>query len=176
MGHLTETTLSLEQINAMDRARFTATFGGTFEHSPWVAEQAWEARPFDSAEGLHDAMVAAVHSAPEARQLALLNAHPELAGREARDQALTEASSDEQASAGLHALSADQMAAITENNQAYRAKFGFPFIIAVRGHTAESVIAEMARRIANDRETELETALAQVFRITSIRLDQMQIG
>lgn len=163
-----------DQINCMPPADFVAAFGGVFEHSPWVAEHAAAARPFADLDALHRAMIDAVAQAPRDRQLALLRAHPELAGREAQAGALTDASQSEQSSLGLTALSKDEMATMTRLNAEYRAKFGFPCIIAVRLHkTKESLFAAMAARVASDPETELATALGQVAAITRFRLEKL---
>lgn len=164
---------SLEEINAMSLAAFSDAFGDIYEHSPWIAEKAWEARPFGSAEAVRNAMAEAVRAAPEDRQIALLNAHPELAGREARSGNLTEASSQEQAGAGLVDLSAEELERVASLNRAYREKFGFPFIIAVRNHTKSTILQAMERRLANDRQEELATALEQVFEIARIRLESL---
>lgn len=164
---------SLDEINAMSRDAFSAAFGDIYEHSPWIAETAWEARPFDSVDALRDAMAAAVRAAPGDRQLALLNAHPELAGREARAGSLTAASAQEQAGAGLVDLSPEELTQVAEFNRAYREKFGFPFIIAVRNHTKTTIMQAMERRLGNDRQRELATALEQVFEIARIRLEKL---
>jgi 2-oxo-4-hydroxy-4-carboxy-5-ureidoimidazoline decarboxylase len=157
----------------MDRAQFTTTLGEVFEHSPWVPERAYAARPFADIGQLHAVMVAEVNFASHAEQLALLQAHPELAGREARTGELTAASTAEQSGAGLNALSKDEMARVSRLNADYQQKFGFPFIIAVRKHTKQSILAEFERRLANDADTELATCLEQVFIIARLRLDVM---
>ena len=126
-------------INAMDQAAFVAKFGGIFEKSPWVAEKAWDKKPFASVDDMHAAMVNVVKYAPLPNQLALLQAHPDLAGKEAQAGAMTASSVSEQASAGLNALSKPEMTQISELNAAYKQKFGFPFIIAVRMHTKEGI-------------------------------------
>jgi 2-oxo-4-hydroxy-4-carboxy-5-ureidoimidazoline decarboxylase len=166
-------TLTLEHINAMSPQAFLAALGGVFEHSPWIAEQAFSARPFASVAALHEAMVNAVKRAPRERQLALLNAHPELAGKEAQAGALTSSSTAEQASAGLGALTREQMQTLARWNREYRDKFGLPFIIAVRRHTQASIFREFERRLANDVETELYACLEQVFLITRLRLGDL---
>lgn len=157
----------------MDRQTFVASFGHVFEHSPWVAEAAFDALPADSWQDLHAKMAAVVKGAGEARQLELLNAHPELAGREARDNTLTDDSTKEQESAGLGALSAEEMTRIAAFNRAYAEKFGFPFIIAARHHTKDSILAAMETRLANDAAAEIGETLAQVFAITRMRLEQI---
>ena len=163
----------LAALNNMDRDRFTATLGDVFEHSPWVPERAYEARPFGDVGQLHAVMVAEVKLASRDEQLALLQAHPELAGREAQTGELTAASTAEQSGAGLNALNKDEMARVERFNADYRQKFGFPFIIAVRNHTKGSILAEFERRLANNADTELTTCLDQVFIIARQRLDAM---
>lgn len=169
-------TYTLQQINAMDRATFTRTLGGIFEHSPWIAEAAWARRPFASVAGLHAAMLAELDAGGESAQLALIRAHPELAGKAAVRGELTEESKSEQRGAGLDQCSPEEFARLTELNAAYGAKFGFPFILAVRGHTRESVLANMAARIDNDPAVELRTALEQIARIGELRLNDLIVG
>ena len=165
--------LTLTRVNAMTPQAFVAEFGGVFEHSPWIAELAFAGRPFESVAALHGAMVDAVRGAVRHRQLALLNAHPELAGKEAQIGALTQSSSAEQVSAGLNALNREEMEIIARSNRQYREKFGFPFIIAVRQHTKHSIFSEFQRRLANEADTELAICLDQVFVITRLRLDNL---
>lgn len=165
--------MTLEDINALDRAAFVAALGSVFEHSPWVAERAHAARPFESREALHSAMAAAMYGAPRAEQLALLRAHPELAGRAAIRGLLTADSTEEQAGAGLTQCSADEFARLNELNARYNARFGFPFIIAVKGHDRAGILAEFARRVEHDPAMEFKEALAQVARIARFRLDAL---
>jgi 2-oxo-4-hydroxy-4-carboxy-5-ureidoimidazoline decarboxylase len=164
------------ETNALDRAAFVARFGGVFEHSPWVAERAWAARPFADVAALHEAMARAMRAGSEAEKRALLRAHPELAGREARAGRLTAASAGEQKSAGLDRLAPAEMRRLAELNAAYRAKFGFPFIIAVRARTKDEILAEFARRLARAPAAEFETALGEVETIARIRLERMFEG
>lgn len=164
---------TMRDLDAMPASEFVALLGGIFEHSPWVAEAVVSHRPFHTTDALHAAMVAAVEAAPRERRLALLAAHPELAGREAREGSLTVSSTEEQARAGLDALSAAEMRRIGELNGAYRAKFGFPFIVAVRDHTRTSVFATFERRLSQDVDAEFAEALRQVYRITRLRLDAL---
>jgi 2-oxo-4-hydroxy-4-carboxy-5-ureidoimidazoline decarboxylase len=160
-------------INAMDRAAFVQKFGGIFENSPWVAEKAWEKRPFASLDDMHAAMVAVAKNAPAAQQLALLQSHPDLAGKEAQGGTMTASSVTEQASAGLNALSPAEFAELSGLNAAYRAKFGFPFIIAVRMHTKEGIFFEFRRRLQNDTQTEFANDLQNVYIITRLRLNKL---
>jgi 2-oxo-4-hydroxy-4-carboxy-5-ureidoimidazoline decarboxylase len=168
--------MTLEELNRMDEAQFVATLGGVFEHSPWVAQRAFAARPFASAAALHAAMVAAVDSAQESEQLALLRAHPELAGKAAIRGELTADSTKEQSGAGLTQCSAEEFATLTELNRRYNAKFGFPFILAVKGHDRAGILREFARRVDSDRVTEFAECLAQVRKITRFRLDALVGG
>jgi 2-oxo-4-hydroxy-4-carboxy-5-ureidoimidazoline decarboxylase len=160
-------------INAMDRAAFVQKFGGIFEHSPWVAEQAWDKKPFASLDAMHAAMVDIAKDAPAPQQLALLQAHPDLAGKEAQAGTMTASSVAEQASAGLNSLSAAEVAKISELNAAYHKKFGFPFIIAVRMHSKEGIFFEFNRRLHNDTQTEFANDLQNVYVITRLRLNKL---
>jgi 2-oxo-4-hydroxy-4-carboxy-5-ureidoimidazoline decarboxylase len=168
--------MTLARINAMDRAAFVAALGGLFEHSPWVAQRAFDARPFAGVDSLHGAMVAAMHSAPRDQQLALVRAHPELAGRAMVRNELTADSSKEQAGAGLTQCTSDEYARLVDLNARYNAKFGFPFILAVKGYDRRGVIAEFARRVERDVDEEFAEALAQIARITRFRLDALLQG
>ncbi len=157
----------------MDHATFITTYGGIFEHSPWIAERAHalELGPaHDSATGLHNALARAFRTASDAERMAVLQAHPDLAGKLAQARRLTEASTAEQASAGLDALTDAERAQFEALNTAYTARFGFPFIIAVRENTKASILAAFEARLANDRATEIATACTQVERIALHRL------
>ena len=166
-------SFDMTAINAMDQAAYVAKFGGIFENSPWVAEQAWEKRPFAGIDDMHAAMVGIAKFASAPRQLALLQSHPDLAGKEAQAGAMTASSVTEQASAGLNALSKEEMADISGLNAAYKKKFGFPFIIAVRMHTKEGIFFEFRRRLNNDTVTEFANDLQNVYIITRLRLAKM---
>ena len=157
----------------MDRNAFVAAFGGVFEHSPWVAERAFELElgpAHDSAAGLHNALCREFRSAADEERLAVLKAHPDLAGKLAQARRLTAESTREQASAGLDALTDAERARFTELNEAYVKAFGFPFIIAVKGLDKAAILAAFETRIGNDRATEFATACAQVERIALLRL------
>jgi len=160
-------------MNGMDRTTFVRTFGGVFENSLWVAEQAWTARPFADVAALHAAMCDAVRKAPQTRQLELLRAHPDLAGRAARAGAMSASSVTEQASAGLDRLTDDEYERFARLNAAYTAAFGFPFVIAVRRHDKAAILAAFERRLRNTKDVEVATALDQVFEITRLRLDTL---
>lgn len=164
--------VSLEQLNRMDRQSFIAALADIFEHSPWIAETASSARPFASLQALHEAMIAAARGGDAERQLALIKAHPDLAGKAAREGVLTEESKFEQASAGLDRLSESEFARFHRLNDAYRTKFAMPFIVCVRRHGKESILRQFERRLANDSAAERETALREIFRIAALRLDQ----
>jgi OHCU decarboxylase len=166
--------LTLAEINAAPLSAFVARLGGVFEHSPWVAERAWKRKPFQSVDALHQAMMQVVSQAKTDEQLALVRAHPELAGAEAKENTLTVDSSSEQGRLGFTALSRQEWLHMAELNRRYREKFGFPCIVALRLHaTRASVVAEMQRRAGNDGETELKNALAQIGHITRGRLDKI---
>jgi OHCU decarboxylase len=169
--------LELTAVNAMSKRDFAAALGGVFEHSPWVAERAWEAKPFKSAGELHEAMIGAVREASSEERLALVRAHPELAGREAVAGALTADSTSEQGRLGFTVLSRAEFERMADLNRRYREKFGFPCIVALRLHRDRaSVMAEMERRLANDRATELANALEQIGHITRGRLEKLLNG
>jgi OHCU decarboxylase len=157
----------------MDRKTFVEKFGGIFEHSPWIAERAFDFElgpAHDSAGGLHNALCRAFRSASEDERLGVLKAHPDLAGKLAQAKRLTAESTSEQASAGLDALTDAERRKFTELNDAYVEKFGFPFIIAVRDNTKASILQAFGTRIASDRATEFATACKQVERIALLRL------
>lgn len=159
-----------------DRAAFVARYGGVFEHSPWIAEATWDAGLPDgrlTAETLHGAMVAALGAGTKDQKLALIQAHPDLAGRLAQAGRLTKESTAEQASAGLDMLSDAERARFTELNEAYKARFAMPFIMAVKGRSKDEILQAFARRLDNDAAAEFETALAEIERIALLRLKEM---
>ena len=162
--------LTLDQLNRMSAAEFAASLGDTFELAPWVAEAASTRRPFATVTALHEAMIGALHAASRERQLDYLRGHPDLAGKAARAGALTRDSKSEQASVGLDSLSEDEFARFHRLNDAYKAKFGFPFMISVRRHTRESILAQFERRAGNDVASEFAAALQEVFFITRLRI------
>lgn len=166
---LVAAVLTLPGVNRMSLPDFRQALGGVFEHSPWIAERAWAARPFGSLEALHAAMVRVVRDSRE-EQLALLRAHPDLAGRAARAGNVSAASLTEQSSAGLDRLTDEEYKRFGRLNASYREKFGFPFIIAVRTHDKAAVLAAFERRLGNTVAEEIEAALAEVFAITRFRL------
>jgi OHCU decarboxylase len=157
----------------MDKSEFVQRFGGIFEHSPWIAERAYELElgpAHDSAGGLHNALCRAFRSANETERLGVLTAHPDLAGKLAQAKRLTEESTREQASAGLDALTDQERELFSKLNAAYVTTFGFPFIIAVKGKSKQEIMAAFETRIGNSRSEEFETACKQVERIALLRL------
>jgi 2-oxo-4-hydroxy-4-carboxy-5-ureidoimidazoline decarboxylase len=164
--------IDLQAVNGLGRAAFVARLGGIYEHSPWVAERAFAARPFASLDALHGAMQAVLLAATPEEQLALIRAHPELLGRLEAAQ-LTAASRSEQAGAGLDRCTAQERARMRELNERYRDKFGFPFIVAVKGLDWAAIIGRMEARLAHARAAELATALAEIGRIARFRLEAL---
>lgn len=163
-------TLTLDALNRMNPGDFTSAVGDTFELAPWVAEGAAARRPFQTVTTLHEAMMGAVRAAPREQQIEFLRGHPDLAGKAARAGAMTDASKREQASVGLDSLSEEEFARFHRLNDAYKAKFGFPFIVCVRRHTQESILAQFERRLGHDQATEFAAALQEVFFITRLRI------
>ena len=165
--------MTLAELNALDARAFVAALASVFEHSPWIVERAYASRPFASIDALHRALIDTVKRATDDEQLALLRAHPELAGKAAIAGEMTAASVDEQASAGLAACTPEELAQINELNRRYNARFGFPFILAVRGLDRRQVVDEFARRVDRERHVEFAECLAQVARISRPRLDAL---
>ncbi len=163
--------LSIDAVNELDAAAFAARFGDVGEASPWVAEAAFGARPFPDREALVGAFTGAVRAAPRERRLALLRAHPDLAGRAAVAGAIARESRREQAGAGLDRLTAEEFARFHELNDRYRERFGFPFIFAVRGAAKEAILAAFESRVDNDAGAERAAALAHVERILRFRIE-----
>jgi 2-oxo-4-hydroxy-4-carboxy-5-ureidoimidazoline decarboxylase len=158
-----------DEVNALGRDAFVERFGGVAEGSPWVAEAAWEARPFESRGALVDAFLAAVREAPPERGLALIRAHPDLGERVA---AGTD-SAREQSSAGLDRLALEEREELLRLNAAYRERFGFPFVVCVAGLTPAAVVASLRRRLAEEPAAERRTALEEVGKIVRLRLERM---
>jgi OHCU decarboxylase len=169
-------TATLEQLNSGDQAFFVATLGGLFEHSPWVAERAAAGRPFADREALRAALCRAMRAASDAEKLALIRAHPDLAGRLARLGELTRESTHEQASAGLDRLGAAELARFQSLNDAYRERFGFPFVICARLNDRASILAAMERRLAHEPAREFDAALDEVEKIAALRLADAVVG
>lgn len=161
---------SLAELNTADRAAFVSALGHLFEHSPWVAEETSARRPFRDAEHLHAELCATLRRATRERQLALIRAHPDLAGRLARQRQLTAESTREQASAGLDALTDAELATFQRLNDDYRARFDFPFIICARLNAKDAIVAAMQKRSGNSPDHEFQTALGEIEKIARIRL------
>jgi 2-oxo-4-hydroxy-4-carboxy-5-ureidoimidazoline decarboxylase len=159
--------ITFAEVNAMDLRAFAMAFGDVAEHSPWVAKQAAAARPFGSRDAMIAAFEHALHKATAEMQLLLIRAHPELAGR----AKLTSDSQNEQKGAGLDTLTADEFARFMQLNDAYKARFGFPFILAVKGATKHQILESFEKRIHNCREDEFTMALTQVARIFRFRIE-----
>ncbi len=156
-----------------DRDAFVTRLGGIFEASPWIAAAAWERGPYANVAELHAAMVAIVDGAPPDARRDLIRAHPDLAGKAAIAGTLTPESTREQAAAGLDRLTPAQHARIVELTTAYRERFGFPFVVCAREHTADSIIAAAAQRLTHDPDDEERTALAEIAKIAALRLAEL---
>ena len=165
--------ISLGELNALPVEQFVALLGAIFEHSPWVAERAAGARPFGSRAELLDEMRAVVQRASAEEQLGLIRAHPQLGARGRTRAQLTEASASEQRRAGLDACTDEEFARLMQLNATYVAKFSFPFILAVRGHTPESILAALQSRLNNDAAAERQAALTQIGLIGGYRLEDV---
>lgn len=152
---------------------FVAHLEGIYEHSPWIAERAWRSEPFESVEELHAAMVLVVQNATRDEQLALIRAHPELAGKEAEQGTLTSASTQEQQGAGLNQCSREELERLRDLNRRYLTKFGFPFVIAVKGLSRYQIMDAVEARLANSSEVELKSCLEQIFKIAKFRLEAL---
>lgn len=167
---------SLVELNLLSRDEFVRVVGPVFEHSPWLAEPTWARRPFKNVEDLHQALCDAVRKAGEEKQLALIRAHPDLVGRAALAGTLTTASTSEQASAGLDKLTPDEVAAFQKFNQAYREKFGFPFVICARLNKKEAILNGFQTRMNHSRAEEIKAALEEIFKIAAFRLRDVVEG
>lgn len=166
----------IEAINRMTRDDFVAAFGDVAEHSPWVAEAAAARRPFADRRDMISAFLDAIFEADAPRQLALVQAHPDLAGRAAIAGELMPDSRREQAAAGLGTLTAEEFGRFSRLNDAYRERFGFPFILAVRGADKHQILQSFEARVENDPESELATAIRQVGNIVSFRIEDRVLG
>jgi 2-oxo-4-hydroxy-4-carboxy-5-ureidoimidazoline decarboxylase len=166
----------LSDLNACSKDDFVAALANVFEYSPWIAEQAASLRPFAGVKQLFDAMKAVVDRAPPEVRLALIKGHPDLADKTQRAAGLTVESTAEQNSAGLDRLSEAEYVAFERVNNAYRAKFGFPYIVCVRRHTKDSILRDFERRLPNDAGTETQKSIEEIFRIAALRVDQLVTG
>ena len=165
-----QASIELARLNTADRGAFVAALGAIFEDASWVAERAFTARPFATVADLHKAMMGVVSAASSQDQLAFLRGHPELGGKVAQSGAMAEASRQEQGALGLDRLSEEEFEQFELLNVGYRVRFGFPFIICVRRHTRDSVLANFARRLNNSPEAELAAAMQEIGHITRLRL------
>ncbi|MBP3952449.1 2-oxo-4-hydroxy-4-carboxy-5-ureidoimidazoline decarboxylase [Bacillus sp. YZJH907-2] len=161
--------ISMAEVNEMSKEEFVKTVGVVFEHSPWVAERTWKHHPFDNANTMYMLLIEEMNKAEEDRQLSLLRSHPDLGTR----LEISEASTSEQKGAGLNELTEEEFKKFSRLNHVYVDTFGFPFILAVRGHTKESIQMAMEQRIANTVQEERKTALTEVSKIAKFRLDDM---
>ncbi len=166
-------SLSVKQLSQLDQTSFCTRLDGIFEHSPWVAERAWSQRPFQLVDDLHRAMTDVVSNASQAEQLALIKAHPELAGKEATTGTLTDASASEQRGAGLDQCSGDELARLRQLNASYLERFGFPFVIAVKGLSRYQIMDAIEARLNNDANTEFQRCLQEISKIARFRLDAL---
>lgn len=160
-------------VNGLERDAFVALLGGVFEHAAWVAEVAWLGRPFVGVSDLHAAMMGAIRAAPPDRRLIFLNGHPELAGPEARAKSMTAESESEQGAAALDWMPQQDADAFDRLNPAYRQKFGFPFIVAVRGRDRSEILALFKARLLRSRDEEASAVLDEIAAITRMRLDRL---
>lgn len=165
--------VSLSGLSGLNQPAFTTLLAGIFEHSPWVPERAWNHRPFNTIDELHECMVHVVNQASHAEKLALIIAHPQLAGNEAQAGTLTQASTQEQRGAGLDQCSSDELRRLRSLNTQYMEKFGFPFIIAVKGRGRYEIMDALESRLAYSPQTEFQTSLNEIAQIARFRLDAM---
>ncbi|MEH7011699.1 2-oxo-4-hydroxy-4-carboxy-5-ureidoimidazoline decarboxylase [Neobacillus niacini] len=161
--------IGCEEVNQMNKREFVQKVGWVFEHSPWVASKAWGNMPFDSRETLLQTMIDIVQNAEESMQLALLRAHPDLGAR----LQMSEVSQKEQAGAGLDQLSKEEFEEFVSLNNRYVNKFKFPFIMAVKGQSKETILSAMKQRVHNSNEEEYNIALHEVYKIAGFRLNDI---
>jgi OHCU decarboxylase len=161
---------SLAEVNSLPEEEFVSVIGPVFEHSPWIAEATYSKRPFSSIEDLRGKLCATIKVADDSAKEELIRAHPDLVGRAAQAGTLTSASTNEQASAGLMALTPDEIAKFERYNAEYRQKFGFPFVICARLNKKEAILQAFPVRLQHSREEEMDTALREIFKIADLRL------
>lgn len=169
----TNAKICLNTLSALPQADFVAALADIFEHSPWIPERAWAARPFADVGQLHAAMLTVLDAATPDEQLGLICAHPELAGKEAAEGTLTDASTAEQRGAGLDQCSKEELQRLRDLNAAYRARFGFPFVIAVKGLSRYQIMDGVDARLHNDQGTEFTACLREIGKIARFRLDAL---
>ena len=163
--------MTTDELVELDHAAFVAAFGDIFEHSAWIAEGAWPRAPFGSFPLLYDTMVDVLDAAGPEAAMTLVRAHPDLAGKAALAGAITADSRDEQKASGLSSLSPDELARFTRLNAAYKDKFGFPFVMAVRKSGKDAILAAFEERLGNDGKAELARSIAEIKTIARLRLD-----
>ena len=162
--------VTLDDLNGRSEEGFVSVCGALFEHSPWIAARTWQRRPFHSVEELHRQLISTLAGASENEKLALINAHPDLVGRLAREGRLTGESAREQAAAGLDAVTPAEVELFEQYNTTYRRKFGFPFIICARENRKEAILKAFPKRLTHSREAEVAAALEEIGRIARLRL------
>ena len=167
---MTVRAVSLAEINNGGAARFVDVLGDVFENSPWLVERAAATLPYTSRDALVATLVDVMNNAAKDEQLALIRAHPDLAGKAARAGDLTDSSTREQASVGLDRLTDEEFELFNRLNSDYQARFGFPFIIAVRDHTKGSILAAFEARLNNEPAAEIAEAVRNIARIVSLRI------
>jgi 2-oxo-4-hydroxy-4-carboxy-5-ureidoimidazoline decarboxylase len=167
-----EAMISIADVNALDVRSFATQFGDVAEHSPWVAKAAAGLRPFTSRDAMIVAFEQALHDAGSEKQLLLIRAHPDLAGR----AKLSSESQNEQKGAGLDTLTTEEFARFTELNEAYKQRFNFPFIFAVKGATKHQILESFRKRVENSRDDEFALALTQVMRIFRFRIEERVVA
>ena len=165
--------LAVAELNRMDQKAFQDTLGLLFEQSAWIVAAAWQRRPFHDRDDLFRKLVAVVDAASESEQLALIQAHPDLAGRLAIAGELSAASIREHAAAGLDRLTPEEFARFHRMNHDYRQRFGFPFVIYAREHTKDTILASFETRLRDERDQDIQTALAEIFKIVRFRLSDV---
>jgi 2-oxo-4-hydroxy-4-carboxy-5-ureidoimidazoline decarboxylase len=164
---------TLQEINSLDRDPFVLALEGLFEGPPWIVSRSWSKRPFGSLDQFYQALCDVMYQGDQERQIALLRAHPDLVGRAALAGTLSPASTNEQAAAGLSQLTSEEIVIFQRSNQAYQAKFDFPFVICARQNKKESILAGFAERLPHTREQEIEIALGEVAKICALRLPDL---
>lgn len=164
-----EPSLGIQEINSMSQEKFAKEVGWVYEHSPWIAEKAWESRPFQNLEGIIDTLSSVVSNADTSQKLSLLRAHPDLGSK----LKMTDASQKEQKGAGLNQLSKDELATFQELNSQYVEKFGFPFIMAVKGQSKITILEALRNRFNHAYNQEFSTALLEVDKIARFRLEEL---
>jgi 2-oxo-4-hydroxy-4-carboxy-5-ureidoimidazoline decarboxylase len=167
---------TLALLNAQSRGGFVKLIGPVFEHSPWIAHDTWQNRPFSDLNELHFRLCDTVKAAGQEKQLALIRAHPDLVGRAALAGELTASSNAEQASAGLNRLTSDEIAVFQKCNHEYHDKFRFPFVICARLNRKEAILNGFRGRMKNTRDQEIQTALEEIFKIARLRLEDIVEG